>query len=523
MSGVDSTFIAPHRLRVLASELPDTVPLLVPGPEGHLNGLTYREWDARADQVAAGLLDRGVRVADRIVLLFQGTAWQEYMVAYAAVHRVGATAVHLSPELGWTEVRRRIEEVQPVALLHGPGVELGPVAGVARWAARAQECRTVRGAAVEVDFSPETLSDIFYTSGTTGPAKALCVSHANLGFGRGLNLVAAESFDLEAPIVAPMPLGSSASAGMSAIFALTTSSTIVVCPWEDARQVAATVTRTRAGSLMATPALVMAMVDARVWEQHDLASLTSIGVASAQLPSRYGRALEDHLPNAGIMVTYGGGSEAIPANIRGRYEHRRPGTVGVPSTGTRLRIVPHRPARYAAPSLPDVPPGEPGRVLLTHEAPQRRFLDPTNDAHVYVDGWVVTNDLARITPHDSKVQVLDRAEDAIWTEAGPVSSLSIENALFEHPHVRDAAVVVGRHPPGIVGFVVLDPTSLASAEEVLRVAAEHHPHPTVDQVQVLPGLPRGAQGGKVLKRVLRELGAPGLPVAPMRTTATGTS
>ena len=382
------------------------------------------------------------------------------------------------------------------------------------WATRARESARLDGPPVDVEIGPDTASDVFHTSGTTGPPKAMLVTHGDLGFGRGLDKVAAEAFDGGAPIAAPMPLGSAASAGMVAIFALTSPSTIVVCPADDPEEVAATIARTGAGSLMATPALVMAMVDLEVWQRHDLSTLTTIGVASAQLPPRYGRALAQHLPQAAVLVTYGGGSEAIPANIRGAYDPARPGCVGRPSPGTTLRLVAAGAGEPVALDLPDVAPGEVGRVVLRHEAPLRRFLDPVNDRGVYVDGWVVTNDLARLDPEDGLVRVFDRGEDAIPTRGGLLSSLAVERLLFEHPDVREAAVVAG--PGGdddeLIGFVVLRSGSTATGQDVLAAAARY------DGAGLRPGrlhrlaeLPRGPQGGKVLKRELRALVAPQAP------------
>ncbi len=515
---IDDVFIAPRRLRDLAREMADRVPLAVAGSSGPITGLTYAQWNTRADEIAAGLLRRQVRPGDRVALMFEGMAWDEYAPAYSAVHRVGATALQLSPPLGRAEIRRRCAEVAPIGILHGPGLAADANdTGTGAWVVRARDAAVHGAGPVDGDVGPQTLADIFYTSGTTGPAKAICVSHGNLGYGRGLNRVAAEAFDLQAPIVAPMPLGTAPSAGMVAIFAETTTSTIVVCPADDAEQVAAAVARSRAGSLMVTPALLMAMIDQRAWERHDLSSLTSIGVASAALPSRYGRALAAQLPHAGVMVTYGGGSEAIPANIRGAYDPQHPGRMGRPSPGTRVRLVDPSADVADAAHLPPVPAGTPGRVVLAHEAPPRQFLDPRNDVGVYVDGWVVTNDLATIDPDDDTFVLVDRAEDALAGPDGPISSLAAENLLFEHPQVREAAVVTAAGSDQRIGFAVLATGSTATADEVLaaataaaaatrasaRIGVGDSPA-APDRVELLPALPRGPLGGKVLKRVLRE-------------------
>ncbi|HEV2766782.1 MAG TPA: AMP-binding protein, partial [Acidimicrobiales bacterium] len=85
--------VVPDLLRQRAEEAPDAVALRV-----HRGAaLTYGEWDRRADALARGLVARGVRRGDRVVLYFDTARWTDYAAGYAAVLRTGAAAVPVGP------------------------------------------------------------------------------------------------------------------------------------------------------------------------------------------------------------------------------------------------------------------------------------------------------------------------------------------------------------------------------------------------------------------------------------------
>ncbi|HEX6967240.1 MAG TPA: class I adenylate-forming enzyme family protein [Micromonosporaceae bacterium] len=481
---------APDLLRLRAANSPHTVPLLIDGAPG----LTYQEWDLRSNAVAHGLLAKGVRRGDRVALFFAGMDWSDYAVAYLAVLKAGGVAVHLNDELPSEELRRRLGHAAASGMIHSR--MLVPPGDFVGWTGTVDQFDIGDEAPVAVRLDADDIADLLYTSGTTGPAKPFLNPHGNLAFGRGLGEVAKASFDPGSPLLMPMPLGTSSSAGTVGIFALTTTAPIVVCPAEDVERVAELIERMRIGSVMLTPWLGARMVASRVDRRYDLSSVTTIGVASGALPAPAGRALLTLMPKARIRTAYGGGSEAVPANISNVWDPDRPNCLGRPSAATELLVVDEN-------DVP-VPPGVVGEVWLRTAAPRRRYLDDRLTEQIHVDGWVRTRDLGYLGP-DGELYFFDRGSDAIHTPQGLVSSLAVEAALYEHPDVREAAVVGVGDPRGgqaIHAVVVLAASELGEPDLGGFAAARLRPHEVPAAVHVVSALPRGTSG-KVLKAELR--------------------
>jgi fatty-acyl-CoA synthase len=465
--------LAPDLLRRRAQDQPDRRPFTVDGGPS----VTYADWERRSNAVAHGLLDRGLRVGDRVALYFGGVDWVDYAVAYLGVLKAGGTATHLNDELDPAELTRRLGHADPVGLIHGRPLAPPDVPGAWRLPVAAVE--TGDHTPVDVHIGPDDIADILYTSGTTGPPKAVLNPHGNLSFNQGPGSVSEEVFDSAAPVLSPTQLGTVYSAGAVGIFALTTTAPILLCCTGDVERMAYLIAAHRAGSAMLTPWAAMRMVLTRVGDRHDLGSVTTVGVASANLPARYARALLAAMPNAKLMTAYGGGSEAVPASIRTFYDPAKPTCVGRPGPGTELRLVDADGREVAA--------GEVGEIHLRHGAPRRRYLGG-GDGHT--DGWIRTGDLARLSP-DGEVFFFDRGVDAIRTGGRLVSSLEVESAIYDHPGVEQVAVI------GVAGEVVA--VVVGDAPDLNTfVAEQHRPH----RIHVVADLPRGP-GGKVLKNELR--------------------
>ncbi|MEU0480415.1 AMP-binding protein, partial [Streptosporangium sp. NPDC006013] len=122
----------PQMLALRAEQDPEREAVIVEG----VTSMTFGEWDRRSDDVAHGLLDRGVRRGDRIGLLFGSRDWADFAVAYCAVQKTGAVAVPLSDRLAPAEVRHMLEHCSASALLCGR--DLTPPEGD-RWSAAVAE------------------------------------------------------------------------------------------------------------------------------------------------------------------------------------------------------------------------------------------------------------------------------------------------------------------------------------------------------------------------------------------------
>ncbi|GAA2267809.1 MULTISPECIES: class I adenylate-forming enzyme family protein [Kitasatospora] len=473
-------------LRERAASEPDAAAITVDG----LAPLTFEEWNDRADAAAHGLLAFGEGRLRRIALYFGGLDWVGYAVAYHAAQRVGATTLHLNDTMPAEEVAYRLAECGVNGIVHGNG--LTPPVDFSGWTAPLGELEGGLHRPLVRPVRPDAVADILYTSGTTGRAKAITVTHANMMFGRAKPTI--DTLGVSDHLLAAMPLGTSSSQG-TASFPLLSRSTLLVAPPDAAERIAELVVRYEVGSMMITPATALALVRARVHERHDLGSLHTVTTASSAFPPAVARDLLAMLPGATLAMAYTS-LEAAPAVTLNVFDPARPLSVGRPAHGTEVRITDDldRP----------LPAGEVGEIWLRSAAPKRRYLDTDLDKKFNVGEWTRMTDLGRLS-EDGELTFFDRSADAVRTGTTLVSSIAVEAELYEHPAVREVAVIgtPDRAPGQVVTAVVVltSPERLADvrafAEE--RLPAAERPARYV----VADTLPRSFLG-KVLKRELRQ-------------------
>jgi len=449
--------------------------------------LTYAGWDLHSDMVAGALSRRGVSSGDSVGLVFGGMDWINYATAYLGVLKTGATAVHLAADLDHVELRRRVEQTEIVGIVGGIRQPLWGRYDH-RWWLSVAELIAIGGWPTDPRIRGEDIAEVLYTSGTTGPAKAMVNPHGNLAFGH--SRAASQTFDDARPMLAPMPLGTPSSASIAGMFAVTTKTTIIVCDPRDIQGIGRLAEHHRVGSLMLTPWLAMQLIAAQERSPRDLSSITTIGIASAPLPASVGNGLLRVMPQATINTAYAQ-SEAVPAVVLNQYDPKRPRAVGRPGPGTELLVMDD--------AQQEVGPGRLGEIWLRASAPRRRYLGrPSQEG----DEWTRTKDLGYID--DGVLYLFDRASDTILTNDQLVSSIDVEEALYEHPAVTQAAAfaIVDRAGNQRVAAAVVTRPDRYAADLADFAAARLNRHERPQFIQRLPTLPRGITG-KVLKHRLR--------------------
>lgn len=486
----------PELVEARAGRDPERVALCLDGRDR----LTIGDWLARARPVAAGLARDGVRTGDRVSLLFADDAWLDYAVAALAVYLAGGAVVGLSARLGAAESGRRSAAVGAAGLIHGAGVDVpaGPGWRVSSSALAAGSGPVSSRPAISPvspisPISPDGLAEIIHTSGTTGPAKAVAVTHANLTFGQdaAMDRVAGPA----GGVLTPVPLGT--NAGHSAVLAaLTSAATVHVLSRPDARSAAEAVARLRLpGAILPAP-LARAMVAQELVGPY-LSGLRTLMLGSAPVHTATASRLRALLPDTAVSIGYGS-TEAAPAftQLPSQDWEKHPGSLGLPRPGADVRI--------AGPDGSPAGPGAVGEIWLRCPGPQRSYFGRPADG-TFQDGWTRMGDLGSVD-EDGYLYFFDRAADAVSAADGRlVSTYRIEDVLLDHPEIADAAVVADRGgAPGAVAAFVQPRTPgappppdrlrgfladrLSEAEVPARIV-------TVDE------LPRGPLG-KILKRRL---------------------
>lgn len=387
------------------------------------------------------------------------------------------------------EVAHRLAECGVNGIVHGSA--LAPPAGFTGWTADLKELDTGRDDPPAQQPRIDGIADILYTSGTTGRAKAITVPHGNMMFGRAKPTI--DALGHADHLLAAMPLGTSSSQGTASL-SLLSRSVLLVAPPDDPERIAESVARHRAGSMMITPATALALVRARVHERHDLSSIHTVTTASSAFPPAVARELLAMLPGATLAMAYTS-LEAAPAVTLNLFDPARPLSMGRPAHGTELRITDEQ--------QQPLPAGEVGEIWMRTAAPRRRYLDTDLDQRFNIGDWTRMTDLGRVD-EDGELTFFDRSVDAVRSGGTLISSIAVEAELYEHPDVREVAVIGLPDPElGQALTAVLVLTGRGRLDDVrafaeTRLGKAEHPARYV----VTDKLPRSFLG-KVLKRELR--------------------
>ena len=200
----------------------------------------------------------------------------------------------------------------------------------------------------------------------------------------------------------------------------------------------------------------------------------------------------------GHLVEGYGLTEASPVtHVNPLKGERRVGCVGLPLPGTNARIIDVHTGEV-------VPPGVVGELLVQGpQVMQGYWKRPEETAQVYSDGWLHTGDLARMD-EDGFFSIVDRKKDAILIGAFNVYPRDVEEVLYEHPKVLEAAVVNtgGGTTPSMKAVVVLKRGEQTTAEELLALCRERlDAYKVPRQIEFRTELPKNIVG-KVLRRLL---------------------
>ncbi|GIH92033.1 class I adenylate-forming enzyme family protein [Planobispora siamensis] len=477
------------RDRALAD--PEGVALIVQGSAP----LTYGRWDERSTELANGLVERGVGRGDRVGLVFGNGDWADYAVAFFGVLKAGAAAVPLSDALAPADLRFMLGHCGAVGVVHAEGLQV-PADG---WTVTPEGLRAGAPAQTSYEKSagdavtdpprPDDLAQILYTSGTTGRPKGVAATHANLAYGCGAKR---RPFAHSRHLVHAFPIGTNAGQTML-INALDAHPAVVTLPRFTPGRFAALIESYRAGTVFLVPAMAIELLNAGVAGRHDLSSVLLLGSAAAPLPAPVAAALTEAFPNA-MITNYYTSTEAAPAQTIMMFDPERPGSVGRAVAGGRVRI--------ATPQGEPLPQGETGEVWMrSPAAPRSYYGDPGSGT--FRDGWIRMGDLGYLDP-DGYLYLVDRESDVVKSGAHKVSTIHVEETVFGHPDVVEAAAFGVPHPVmGTVVAVAMVVREAVTAEELrLFLTGRLAPHEMPAHVVTLDALPRNA-GGKVDKRALR--------------------
>ncbi len=407
---------------------------------------TYGDLNARA-QAAARSLTEGLdlKKGDRLALLAGNCV--EFLDVFFACGKTGVVLVPLNTRQTAGELQGVMDDAEPKALIYGVTFEetagdlLGRVRGVRGMRLDAPEApapeRPPASTFKEISFSspppgPEDLYCLLYTSGTTGKPKGVMVPHRMVAW-NAVNTAVSWQLreDDVSPIYTPLYHAGGLGAFLTPIFAI--GGTIVLHAGFDAAEVLETIGKERATVVLGVPTIFRMLQEHPAWASADFSSVRYFISGGAPLPLDI---IETwHRRGANFKQGYGLTEVGVNCFAMSVEESvRKAGSIGRPMMFTE--------ARLTGEDGLEVPVGEVGELLLRGpHVCKGYFRNPeATAASLDAQGWFHTGDLAK-KDTDGFFTIAGRKKDMLISGGVNVYPAEIEAVLFQHPRVKDVAVV----------------------------------------------------------------------------------
>ncbi len=363
--------------------------------------------------------------------------------------------------------------------------------------------RSHASAAVDSGTTPDDLALLQYTSGTVDPPRGVMLTHRNLV----TNVAQVRHWIPEArrgreTLLCVLPLAHSygLTSGLNLCMAL--GGSLVLLPTTRTQQVVEAIRQYHPSIFPGVPALYLAIANYPRIRSYGVSSIKYCVSGSAPLPVEVQEAFEK--VTRGRLVEGYGLTEASPVTHSNPLEgERHVGSIGVPLPGTSARIVDPQ-------SGDPMPRGEVGELVIAGPQVMRGYWGlPEATAQTFLGGWLRTGDLARMD-EDGFFTIVDRKKDVILSGPYNVYPREVEEVLYEHPKVLEAAVVgqpditdgAGSSSRLIKAVVVLRRGEKATPDELLAYLRERMDSYKLPQViEFRDELPKNFVG-KVLRRLL---------------------
>jgi long-chain acyl-CoA synthetase len=462
--------------------------------------LSYSQLDDLSARAARWLRSRGLQPGDPVGIMLPNVP--QFPVFYYGVLRAGGAVVPMNPLLKAREIAHYLgdsgaslaivwetagEEAAAGAATAGAESVIVPALDeVASWPA-SPDREVMRRA-------DNDTAVILYTSGTTGTPKGAELTHANMRRNASVTATSLLGLGPDDVVMGCLPLFHSFGQTCGLNAAVQSGACLTLIARFSPRAALQVIERDRVTVFEGVPTMYVGMLREGDGAA-DTSSLRLCVSGGAALPVEVLNGFEKTF-DAVILEGYGL-SETSPVATFNRRDQRKPGSIGLPVEGVELRLVNVEDGDVPA------PPGTVGEIAIRgHNVMKGYWNRPEATAAAMRGGWFHTGDLARVD-EDGFYYIVDRKKELIIRGGYNVYPREIEEVLYEHPAVHEAAVIGIPHPSlgeEVAAAVVLQPGAGTTPDDLRdwvkqRVAAYKYPR----YVWLTDGLPKGATG-KILKR-----------------------
>ncbi len=476
---------------------------------------SFGELNRRVNRLANALRGMGLEKGDRVGILFHNCP--SYLEAYLGLYKSGLVWVRLNPRLSPQEILDTLEDAEAKALIYGPQFEEtataaakntglmihtgpGPGQDYEEMLARASE----EEPRIQVDL--DDLSDLWYTSGTTGAPKGIMLTHRNIMTCVQMLLTDIYDIDSEARLLSPGALSHAGSVRILPFMIRGASCRIP--PRFEPERVLHMIEDEGVTDLATVPTMLIALLDQPDLKERRIDTLKRITYAGSPMPvERVRESLEVFGPV--LDQSYGQAESIITITHLSRREHlqcssennwSRFGSAGREYPGVRIKVVDEE-DREAA-------PGEMGEVVTRSDLVMKGYWkQEAKTAEAMRGGWLHTGDLGYLDEW-GYLFLVDRRHDMIITGGLNVYPRQVEEVLARHPAVAQS-VVLGLKDDhwgeAVTAAVVPKPGHNVSAEDLeafcrTRLAGYKRPK----HFHFLDRLPQNLYG-KVVRKEVEEI------------------
>ncbi|MFE1749340.1 fatty acyl-CoA synthetase, partial [Streptomyces anandii] len=425
-----------------------------------------------------------------------------YLIAFLACARAGLVHVPVNQNLTGDDLAYIVGQSGSALVLADPdlagrlpdGVRTLPLRDDAGGLlARLQDAQPYDGPAPR----GEDLVQLLYTSGTTALPKGAMMTHRALVH-EYLSAIAALDLSAGDRPVHSLPLYHSAQMHVFLLPYLAVGATNVILDAPDGGRILDLVESGRADSLFAPPTVWIALANRPDFATRDLDGLRKAYYGASIMPVPVLERLRARLPELAFYNCFGQSEIGPLAMVLGPEEHKgRMDSCGRPVLFVDARVVDEEGQ--------DVPDGTPGEIVYRSPQLCEGYWDkPEETAEAFREGWFHSGDLAVRDAH-GYYTIVDRVKDVINSGGVLVASRQVEDVLYTHPQVAEAAVVGlpdDKWIEAVTAFVVRRGETTES-ELITHTRENLAPFKAPKRVVFVDELPRNASG-KILKRQLRD-------------------
>ena len=500
-------------LRESAQRTPEKAAIIIGDKE-----LSYAMVHAMAQKFAGGLASLGVTPGQHIALMLPNVP--QFTIAYYGGHYAASPIVPLNVLLTGPEVAYHLDDSDAVALIAWEGFYEHARAGFDR----TDTCKhlivvkadptdlsapdgainftALVGKSDPVTELPNTMPDdtavILYTSGTTGKAKGAELTHFNMFYNADYTSTRLLPLAADDVALATLPLFHSFGQTVVQNAILRAGGTLVLLPRFEPKAAMGLMAKHRATMFAGVPTMYFALLHEPSAADFDLSALRYCVSGGSAMPVEVMSAF-DKKYDVNILEGYGLSETSPVASFNVLDKPKKAGSVGLPLGGVEFKLVDSDDKAITAPNTP-------GEVCIKgHNVMKGYYQRPTINEEVMRGGWFHTGDVAT-RDEEGYYFIVDRIKDMIIRGGFNVYPREIEEVLYAHPAIGEAAVIGvphDSHGEEVKAVIALKDNHSTTPEEVIAYCKENlaaYKYPRV--VEIIDSLPKGPTG-KILKRELR--------------------